>query len=127
MNFLFAFVYLPNNSKAVYVQLEQETLPLHSNYKIQEVINEPVTFSEKLEVHKIKEFLSGAITKPTPADFKNLGILGVNPLNLPILLKLLKDLNISDLTPEIIKEQLRIANSILSKQLKAKQKAKAKK
>lgn len=95
--------------------------------KIQEVINEPVTFSEKLEVHKIKEFLSGAITKPTPADFKNLGILGVNPLNLPILLKLLKDLNISDLTPEIIKEQLRIANSILSKQLKAKQKAKAKK
>jgi Divergent InlB B-repeat domain len=65
--------------------------------------------------------------KPTPSDFRDLGITGVTTSNLPILLRLLKDLGIVELDPKVIAKQIEIANALLAKQKKAKQALKVKK
>ena len=76
---------------------------------------------------KITKFLSSGGVKPTPADFKSMGIIGVTSANLSILLKLLKDLKVTSLDPELIAKQIEIANALLAKQKKAKQVLKVKK
>ena len=75
---------------------------------------------QKIAEQKINEFLSGGSSKPTPSDFKALGINGVTTSNLPILLKLLKDLGITSFDKVLILKQIKIANSLLAKQKKSK-------
>jgi len=77
--------------------------------------------------NKIIKFLSGESNKPTVSDFRDIGVVGVTPANLPILLKLLKDLAVTSLDPELIAKQIKIANALLEKQKKAKQALKFKK
>jgi hypothetical protein len=82
---------------------------------------------QKIGEQKITDFLSGRSTKPTPSDFKSVGIIGVTTANLPILLKLLKDKRIIIIDPVLIAKQIEIANALLAKQKKAKQALKIKK
>ena len=77
--------------------------------------------------NKIIKFLAGESNKPTVSDFRDIGIVGVTPANLPILLKLLKDLEVISLDPELIAKQIKIANALLAKQKKVKQALKVKK
>jgi uncharacterized repeat protein (TIGR02543 family) len=62
-----------------------------------------------------------------PQDFTELGIKGVNFLNLPILIKLLIESGIQEFNPDLIEQQIKIANALLAKQKKARQALKVKK
>ena len=75
----------------------------------------------------VLEFIGGRGPQPKLADFRDLGISGVTIANLPILLKLLKNLAVTSLDPELIAKQIKIANALLAKQKKAKQGLKIKK
>jgi hypothetical protein len=75
--------------------------------------------AQKIAEQKITEFLTGGVNKLTPSDFKVVGISGVTSLNLPILLKLLKDLGLTSFDKAIILNQIRIANALLARQKKS--------
>jgi hypothetical protein len=80
---------------------------------------------------RAKEVITNALLKGPmlvkPQDFKELGIKGVNNLNLPIVMKLLIESGIQEFNPALIEQQIKIANALLAKQKKAKQSLKIRK
>jgi len=108
--------------------LDSTPPPASSSYvrAIAPAINQ-IQQPQKISEQKITDFLFGRSTKPTPSDFKSVGIIGVTTANLPILLKLLKDKGITIIDPVLIAKQIEIANALLAKQKKAKQALKVKK
>jgi hypothetical protein len=107
---------------------EDLTPPIHeSHVRIAERPIEQEKSRQEIASNKIIKFLTGESNKPTVSDFRDIGVVGVTAANLPILLKILKDLGISQVDPELIAKQIKIANALLAKQKKAKQALKVKK
>jgi hypothetical protein len=64
---------------------------------------ETTSNKKELATQKLIEFIKDGRSAPVVSDFKAIGVLGVNSMNLPILLKLLKNIDISNLEPRSYK------------------------
>jgi len=104
--------------KGIYLEPAPRNYGGSSDLRSEVITSIPDLPAQKIAEQKITEFLTGGVNKLTSSDFKAVGISGVTSLNLPILLKLLKDLGLTSFDKAIILKQIRIANALLARQKK---------